>query len=583
MRNPFHNLGLFKQLLYLIGITLILVLLSFTVSNKIAERTVEQKVSDSADKIVLQVEETLANFFKDMDGISYSLLYSTVLQNYLGSDDPLTKILMNPEIVAEFSSTLALKEEVMGMQLYDREGELATSVGKPFTPVDKRSVEEIEYELGAAEQTGETFYTISVPVYNLQNSRVLKDYRGMCVFFMDVKNFTSVLSKSKLTEHSRLFLTDDQNRIITGSDGPDLRSLSDVDKHSSGKKYIVLNKTLANGWNIVSDIPRVELLSELDLVKRLNITAYAVISLVFLLFLLVFYFQLLRPVRSLLDFVNTYTRSGGQARFRNRYRNEIGVLGTSINHMLDSIVQLGSDVQDAQRKMYEAELDRKQMEITAYRNQINPHFLYNTLESIRALSLYHKVSDIAEITATLSRLFRYSVKGDNFVTIREEVAHLGEYARIIDFRFRGKIRINFEVEEPLYELRTLKLLLQPLVENAVFHGLERKIEPGTVTVTLCTMDNGYIRAIVADDGVGIQEEALQHLQAFFRQADSTDDFHAGLESSGIGLANSFRRLKLFYGGQATLRIEAGPVQGTVVTLDFPEHIPLDADTEGTFI
>ncbi|MDF9841687.1 MULTISPECIES: sensor histidine kinase [unclassified Paenibacillus] len=579
MRNPFHNAGLFRQLIYLIGLTFIIVLVSFAVSNKIAERTVEKKVADSADKIVLQVEETLANFFKDMDGISYSLLYSTILQNYLSSNDPLTKILMNPEIVAEFSSTLALKEEVMGIQLYNREGELATSVGKPFAPVQLRSVDEIKYELGASDQAGMTFYTISVPVYNLQNNRVLKDYRGMCVFFMDVKNFTSVLSKSKLTEHSRLFLTDDRDRIITGSDGPDAHVLADVDQHTSGKSYIVLNKTLANGWRIVSDIPRAELLSELDLVKRLNVVAYAVISLVFLLFLLLFYFQLLRPIRALLDFVNTYTRSGGQARFSNSYHNEIGVLGTSINHMLDSIVQLGNDVQSVQRKMYESELDRKQMEITAYRNQINPHFLYNTLESIRALSLYHKAGDIAEITASLSRLFRYSVKGDNFVTIREEVAHLHEYARIIDFRFRGKIRIAFEVEEALYEVRTLKLLLQPLVENAVFHGLERKIEPGTVTVTLSLIHPDAIRAVVADDGAGFPEDKLEQLQSFLRQAELTGDYRTGPQDSGIGLANSFRRLKLFYGEQAALRIEAGPVQGTVVTLDFPVHISLN-ETKG---
>ncbi|MNB96495.1 Sensor histidine kinase YpdA [compost metagenome] len=575
MRNPFHNVGLFRQLVYLIGVTFIIVLVSFAVSNKIAERTVEKQVADSADKIVLQVEETLANFFKDMDGISYSLLYSTILQNYLSSDDPLTKILMNPEIIAEFSSTLALKEEVMGIQLYNREGELATSVGKPFAPVQQRSVDEIKYELGTSDQAGKTFYTISVPVYNLQNNRVLKDYRGMCVFYMDVKNFTSVLSKSKLTEHSRLFLTDDRDHIITGSDGPDPRMLADVDQHSSGKTYIVLSRTLANGWKIVSDIPRAELLSELDLVKRLNVVAYAVISLVFLLFLLLFYFQLLRPVRALLDFVNSYARRGGQARFHNSYHNEIGVLGTSINHMLDSIVQLGNDVQNAQRKMYESELDRKQMEITAYRNQINPHFLYNTLESIRALSLYHKAGDIAEITSSLSRLFRYSVKGDNFVTIREEIAHMQEYARIIDFRFRGKIMICFEVEESLTEVKTLKLLLQPLVENAVFHGLERKIGPGKVTVTLHRVNSDSIRAVVADDGIGFREDKLEQLQAFLLQAELTGDPRTGLQSSGIGLANSFRRLKLFYGGQAALKIEAGPVQGTIVTLDFPIHIPLD--------
>ncbi|MNE64941.1 Sensor histidine kinase YpdA [compost metagenome] len=150
-----------------------------------------------------------------------------------------------------------------------------------------------------------------------------------------------------------------------------------------------------------------------------------------------------------------------------------------------------------------------------------------------------------------------------------------EYARIIDFRFRGKIMICFEVEESLTEVKTLKLLLQPLVENAVFHGLERKVGPGTVTVTLHSVHPDSIRAVVADDGIGIRKDKLEQLQAFLLQAELTGDPRTGLQSSGIGLANSFRRLKLFYGGQAALKIEAGPVQGTIVTLDFPIHIPLD--------
>ncbi|MBD3921754.1 histidine kinase [Paenibacillus sp. PR3] len=577
MRNLLNNISLIKKLLYLIVFTLIVVLVSFTVSNAVAQRTVEKKVSGSANKIVLQVEETLNSFFADMDGISYSLLYSPILQDYLSTEDPLTKILMNPEIVAEFTSTLALKENMMGIQLYDKEGALTASVGKPFSPVEKRTVDEIEYKLGTPGQTGDTYYTIAVPVYNLQNNLQLKDYRGMCVFFMDVNNFSAILSKSKLTEHSQLFLTDSENKIITGSDGVNTQTLSEAEKHVTDKNHIVLRTTIStNGWVIVSDIMRSELFSDMNWIKQMNIISYAVIFLIFLLFLLLFYSQLLRPVRAMNEFVNTYARSGGQTRFSSVYRNEIGVLGTSLNHMLDSIEQLSDEVQSAQRRMYEAELDRKQLEIAAYRNQINPHFLYNTLESIRALSLYHRANDIAEITASLSRLFRYSVKGDNFVTIREELAHLNEYGRIIDFRFRGKIGIRLDAEEELLEVQTVKLLLQPLVENAVFHGLEPKLEPGEANVSLRRLGDDRIRAIVSDNGVGMEEPVLRKLTDSFRSEDEAG-YRSAMSGHGIGLANSYRRLKLFYGEEATITIVSSPGSGTTVTLDFPKHIQISEE------
>lgn len=576
MRKLINSISLIKKLLYLIVFTLAVVLVSFSVTNAVAQRTVEQKVLSSAENIILQVEETFNSFFADMEGISYSLLYSPVIQEYLSTEDALTKVLLNSKIVAEFSSTLALKENMMGIQLYDKEGELSASVGKPFAPIEKRSVDNMEYAPGVPGQTGDTYYTIAVPVYNLVNPRVLKDYRGMCVFFMDVKNFTAILSKSKITENSQLLLTDAQNRVITGSSGVNAEDyLTQAEGHVSDKNHIVLKTSIAsNGWVIVSDIRRLELLHDMDWIKQLNIISYGIIFLIFLLFMLLFYSQLLRPVRALIEFTNAYARSGGQIRFQSVHRNEIGVLGTSLNHMLDSIEQLSVEVQKAQRKTYEAELDRKQMEIVAYRNQINPHFLYNTLESIRALSLYHKTHDIAEITSSLSRLFRYSVKGNNLVTIREELAYLNEYSKIIHFRFRGKIGFRLEADDDLLEVTTVKLLLQPLIENAVFHGLEPKIDPGEIKVSIQKQGDERIRVVIADNGVGMEESVLRRLRNSF-QANDEKGNRSGLSGHGIGLANSYCRLKLFYGDEAAMEITSQSGKGTIVELVFPINIQLD--------
>nr|WP_281192350.1 sensor histidine kinase [Paenibacillus borealis] len=540
------------------------------VSNLIARNIIEKKVADSSKKIMLQIEETMVSFFSDMDGISYSLLYSPTIQSYLSSTNVLSRILMDKEIVSEFSSTLSLKKNMKGIQLYDSEGTMITSIGRAVEPSTKKRVSSIEYTVLHPNQLNATYYTIAVPVYNLQNNYVLRDYRGMCVFIMDVANLNSILSKSKISNHSELLLVDQNNNIIAGTDGAiNTEEMDKLKKWSEDPRYIVQNITLSyNGWKIISVIPKKELLQDLDIIERLNVATYLIIFSIFCLFLLIFYSRILKPVKALLDFIKSYAKSGGPRRFNVVYYNEIGVLANNLNQMLDNIDQLSRNVQIVQKQMYETEIIKKQMEISAYRNQINPHFLYNTLESIRAIALYHKVGEIADITASLSNMFRYSVKGTHLVTIRDEIIHLKEYAKIIEFRFGGKIQIVIQTDESLLAVQTLKMLLQPIVENAVFHGLEKKIDPGTVLVRIESTTVKKCKITIQDDGCGMEEQQLRNLskslQQFMTPGNTVND-----EKLGIGLSNIYRRIKLFYEDEAKLTIDSILNKGTTVSITFP--------------
>ncbi|WP_169082471.1 sensor histidine kinase [Paenibacillus sp. PL91] len=569
MFGHFRKISLIKQIVYLILIMLIILLISFIVSNSIAKSTVEQKVTESATKIMLQVEETITSFYKDMDGISYSLLYSPTIQSYLGTNEILSRILLNKDISSQFSSTLALKENMRGIQIYDNEGKMIASEGRAIEPLAVSQVEDIEYSGIMKNSSGGLYYTIAVPIYNLQNNYVLKDYRGMSLFIMDVTNFDTILSKSKITPNAKLLLLDQTKKVISSTNVENVLSVFDTDTWRKDSRYIVQEIELSyTGWKIVSVIPRNELLQDLDTVKQLNVATYFIIFSIFCLFLLIFYGRILKPVKSLLDFIKSYTKSGGQSRFTVVYHNEIGVLADNLNKMLDDIDTLSSDVQIAQKQMYESEIVKKQMEIAAYRNQINPHFLYNTLECIRAMAFFYKADDIADISSALSNMFRYSVKGDNIVTVQDEITHLKEYAAIIDFRFRGKIKVVIHAEEDLLAEQMLKMLLQPIVENAVFHGLERKIEPGTVTVHICRTVDKRVRFSISDNGLGMSEDRLNGLKFYLHQFEAPG-FMTNNGDKGIGLANVYRRIKLFYGDQADMEIESAINIGTKVSITLP--------------
>ena len=345
----------------------------------------------------------------------------------------------------------------------------------------------------------------------------------------------------------------------------------DVAEWMRDKRYIVQTVTLSRtGWKLVSAIPKDELLRDLDTVQRLNIATYLVMLCMLGLFLMLFFTRILRPIKNLMDFMRSYPKMGRETRFNIVYHNEIGVLAANMNKMLDEIDSLGQEVQLGQSRMYEIEIAKKQMEISAFRNQINPHFLYNTLDCIRALALYKKVEDIVDISASLANMFRYSVKGNDIVTIRDEISHVQEYAQIIGFRFMQRIRVEIEADEVLLGMKTLKMLLQPIVENAVFHGLEQKIGNGIVRIMVQSLADNRVRYIIQDNGCGMDERQIQELLQRLKKSDVlvqavTDD------KQGIGLANIYRRIKLFYGDEAELEIQSQLNVGTIISISIPVH------------
>jgi two-component system, sensor histidine kinase YesM len=569
----YHNLSLSKQVLYLILMMLVILLISFVVSNTIAERIIERKVTDSVSKIFLQVEEKMTSFYSDMEGIVTSLLYSPTVHTFMSSNDPLSMILMNNEIISVFNNTITLKENIRGIQLFDKEGTMIASIGSGTGESVQIPVETTKYSgLLTNPDTNDTstYYSITVPIYNIK-STLVRDYRGTSVFVMDVKNFNKILEGGKITKHSRLLLLDQNNKIMANEENSPNFDTFRLEEWKNDNRYIVQTITLSHtGWRLISIIPKNELLQELDIIKRLNIATYVMVFCMLCLFFVIFSTRILKPVKAIMDFMKSYPKMGKNSRYNVVYHNEIGVLAVNLNKMLDEIDTLSKEIQLTQKQKYEIEIVKKQMEISAFRNQINPHFLYNTLECIRAMAFYYKVQDIADISTSLSNMFRYAVKGNDFVTIRDEISHVKEYAKIIEFRFMGRMQVAIEADEELLEVKTLKMLLQPIVENAVFHGLEKKIDNGIVQISVQKTAQNQVQYVIRDNGYGMENKQLEELLNRLRQFD-TSSYSEKEAKQGIGLSNIYRRIKLFYGDESELTIESTLHEGTTITVTFPLH------------
>ena len=225
-------------------------------------------------------------------------------------------------------------------------------------------------------------------------------------------------------------------------------------------------------------------------------------------------------------------------------QDELGQIGRTVNEMSMSIQHLLHETEE----MY---TQRRNIEIALLQSQVNPHFLYNTLDSIRWMAVIQKNPGIASITHSLSNLLKNIAKGtQDKITLAEELGLLQDYIAIQAVRYVEMFTFVDEVPQELYDCRIVKLTLQPLVENAIFHGIEPTGECGTITLT-GRAEGDELYLCVEDDGAGIEPERL----ATILTAESK---RSGSSMNGIGIANVHKRLQLIYGRQYGLTVESEP-------------------------
>ena len=237
----------------------------------------------------------------------------------------------------------------------------------------------------------------------------------------------------------------------------------------------------------------------------------------------------------------------------------------------DGIRQLIEQIALSVNSGYSAHLMKVQAQINALNSQINPHFLYNTLEMIRSQALIQGAEDVAEMAETLSLMFRYSIsKGDNLVTFREEMENLERYFTIQQYRFPNRFTLEkiFPDSEEIMNCRIPKLTLQPLIENAVYHGLEKKLGKGTITVRAFTVGK-RLTIRVHDDGEGIAPERLEELQKAIEMGISYVYTDKRSKGNGVALINVNQRIQLQFGREYGLSISSVLHKGTIVELTLP--------------
>ena len=324
-----------------------------------------------------------------------------------------------------------------------------------------------------------------------------------------------------------------------------------------GQEREVIVKTVGyTGWKIVSVTPVSELYMDAGQL-RLFMILVALITLIFIILgNSIISYVVTDPIRRLEDSIKYLEENPMD-------ENAIYIGGSpEIMHLSSTIKSMIIEMQKLTDEMVREQKEKRKSELDALQSQINPHFLYNTLDSVVWMIEGERYKDAISMVTALSKLFRISLsKGNNVISIRDEITHAKNYLNIQKYRYKNKFVANIDIDPAIEDCATIKLIVQPLLENAIYYGVEHMDGEGEISLKGYEKD-GDIFISVSDNGMGIPEETLATLL--------TNKARSRGKGSGIGLWNVNQRISLYFKGNYGLKIESELDEGTTVTIHLPK-------------
>ncbi|UJF32564.1 sensor histidine kinase [Paenibacillus hexagrammi] len=400
--------------------------------------------------------------------------------------------------------------------------------------------------------------------------RVTHEVIGFIMIDLDASVVESFLNHTKIGETGYLYVTDDKGHPIflpQHVTDPKMYATipvmqqqkgSFIDRSTSPERFIVFSTSQLTGWKIIGDAPLKEVMRDANEIKYLILIS---VGFSILCTIALYYFitsQVIRPIQYLKHKMRQAASGNLEAKVKNnRSEDEISDLGSSFNSMLEQIRMLLAHSIREQEEIKKAELRTLQA-------QINPHFLYNTLDSIVWMAEAKKSEQVIDLVKALSHFFRITLsKGKDWIMLKDEIEHVRNYLTIQKMRYSDILDFELYIDEAIFTYRILKLTLQPIVENALYHGIKNKRRKGLITITGGFSPEGHILLEVIDNGIGMTPEQVLHLRSILEQDVQAD--------SGFGIKNVHKRIRLYYGEPYGVAIESEYGHGTQITITIPKE------------
>ncbi|AFC31048.1 histidine kinase internal region [Paenibacillus mucilaginosus 3016] len=547
---------------------------AFTTSSRITEEKAKQAGLDTLS----QMEAKFRFILGDVENMSLFLIGQREIQAYMSRPDD--SIEDQVRILGTMTNLVYSKDYISDITIYPAGGAAPLSTSTVYkselsNQVDIRQVKDkmwtglysIENYLGER-----SVFSFIRPFRSYNNYQTL----GWLSITLDEQELSRIWSEPQLAQgHGRVALQNGQGEIVSASDkswlsrsgeslfpglaagmGAAPKGQRTLGEGRDETSVLYVREPLF-GWTILGVIPAEMYTAQNRYILQLTGIAI-VLAVAANAALTLFVIQrVTNPLRALTRLLSKVDPDAPLPRYPEESRDEIGRLARSYN-------RLGLHIEQLKTQLIQGETRKKEADMRALQAQINPHFLYNTLSSIHWIALLTEEHRIARMVGALSDFLRFSLnKGREFCTVAQELAHIRNYVQVQSIRFPDEFKVDFIVDERLNETYMLKLLLQPLVENAMIHGIQNKEAPGVISI-YAEQKGSVMSFKVMDDGAGMTEERLREVTESLGGRPA-----AGAPDAGYGLRNVHERLELHYGKGCGLVIESRPDAGTCVSFSIP--------------
>ena len=404
------------------------------------------------------------------------------------------------------------------------------------------------FSLAKAVQDPETGEVLGVILLDIRHDIIQSSINGVTI---GEKGFVFVMDQEDNIVYTPV------NGIVYRVNPKWVKAMEPMSVQIQGGSYQIRSELSPyTGWRNVGVFSMDEVMSSVNTIVYILFTC-VIISLV-LVVIVSFKFSrtLTNPIFKLKRLMKQAESGDLTVRFNFQHNDEIGELGQSFNHMIARIDQLIQMV-------YVEQENKRTAEMKSLQEQIKPHFLYNTLDTISWMARDYDAEDIVRLVDALTNMFRIGLShGKDIITVKEEITHVSNYLYIQKIRYKDKLNYVIHVDESLYAIEVPKLILQPLVENAIYHGVKAKRGGGTITITGVPEGENLVFT-VQDDGAGMLQEKVEELNRRMSERSVLD------EKKSFGLFYIRERIQLCYGKGYGVHVESTLGEGTRVTITLP--------------
>lgn len=579
-----------KQMTTLIILAMIIMVAVFY--GVVHSRTIKNQGRNQA-KSLANMEAYLNNYFEEVDAIAKNVNYNYYLQNYLETatdnenaytDPSVGKNMRAYEMSSQaFSDTLLSRPDISSMMVFGRKKVLLNKSLYSYRNV-VMDYSGLEWYQGAIQKPYDMVITgpnrhqfFDTDDETISLSREIQDYEdgtflGVILINLNMNKITEICASFQENTSGALGILNESGEVVylNGDAGNvavqdiDMKELSEILEQYpensfrirlGGTKYLITKERMdSTGWYLINILPYSWLLSDLWKISMVIVLAVAGTLVVTLLSLDRILTNVIQPLKKLERHMARVTIENMNEQVNITTDDEIGHLAGNFNSMLERIENLKEQVVEEQE-------DKRRYELQALQAQINPHFLYNTLDSIIWMAETQD-SNIVAMTEALAKLFRISLnKGNEEILLKKEIEHVKNYLIIQSMRYADKFTFEICVEPEVEKCRIIKLILQPIVENCIYHGIKKKRGSGHIRIRAFREECNLIIK-VEDDGCGISQEMCRKMLSYEVEPEN-------ISGSGIGVKNVNERIQLRFGKEYGLSYQSEEGKGTTVTYLLP--------------